>query len=119
MTKLAPTTSEPAVARDGQSLRWPCCWPAARRPGATGGRADARSCTHRRRWHAAAADTAETDPAVDLDVLMAPIALYPDPLLVAVLQASVVPVDVIAAAHSLTPTRTTSRSNPTPTGTRR
>ncbi|MFZ1430743.1 MAG: DUF3300 domain-containing protein, partial [Geminicoccaceae bacterium] len=47
-----------------------------------------------------AAET-ETDPATDLDVLMAPIALYPDPLLVAVLQASVVPVDVIAAAQFL------------------
>jgi hypothetical protein len=37
----------------------------------------------------------------DLDVLVAPIALYPDPILVAVLQATVVPMDVIEAARFL------------------
>ena len=62
----------------------------------------------------AAADTAETDPAVDLDVLMAPIALYPDPLLVAVLQASVVPVDVIAAAQFLDAYETDKSLQPDP-----
>ena len=37
----------------------------------------------------------------DLDVLMAPVALFPDPLLAAVLQASVVPLDVVMAARFL------------------
>lgn len=37
----------------------------------------------------------------DLDVLVAPIALYPDPILVAVLQSTVVPLDVIEAAQFL------------------
>ena len=36
-----------------------------------------------------------------LDVLLAPVALLPDPLLVAVLQSSIVPVDVIAASQFL------------------
>jgi hypothetical protein len=62
----------------------------------------------------AAADIAETDPAADLDVLMAPIALYPDPLLVAVLQASVVPVDVIAAAQFLDAYETDKALQPAP-----
>jgi Protein of unknown function (DUF3300) len=37
----------------------------------------------------------------DLDALMAPVALFPDPLLAAVLQASVVPLDVVMAARFL------------------
>ena len=61
-----------------------------------------------------AADTEETDPAEDLDLLMAPIALYPDPLLVAVLQASVVPVDVIAAAQFLDAYETDKSRQPDP-----
>ena len=57
--------------------------------------------------------------APELDTLVAPVALFPDPLLAAVLQASVVPLDVVQAARFLDdyakdPTRT-----PTPTGTRR
>ena len=46
---------------------------------------------------------------------MAPIALYPDPLLVAVLQASVVPVDVIAAAQFLDAYETDKSLQPDPT----
>ena len=37
----------------------------------------------------------------DLDTLVAPIALFPDPLLAAVMQASVVPLDVVQAARFL------------------
>jgi hypothetical protein len=37
----------------------------------------------------------------DLDSLMAPVALFPDPLLAAVLQASVVPLDIVMAARFL------------------
>jgi hypothetical protein len=37
----------------------------------------------------------------DLDTLMAPVALFPDPLLAAVLQASVVPLDIVMAARFL------------------
>jgi hypothetical protein len=47
-------------------------------------------------------DAAPTaDDAPDLDVLLAPVALFPDPLLAAVLQASVVPLDVVMAARFL------------------
>jgi hypothetical protein len=57
---------------------------------------------------------AEPDPSVDLDVLVAPIALFPDPLLAAVLQASVVPVDVIAASQFLDAYETDKSLEPNP-----
>lgn len=51
---------------------------------------------------APAASEAEDDAAaVELDGLMAPVALFPDPVLAAVLQASVVPLDVVKAARFL------------------
>ena len=68
---------------------------------------------------ASAQDGADDADTSDLDTLVAPIALFPDPLLAAVLQASVVPLDVVQAARFLDdyakdPTRRRTR-----TGTRR
>ena len=50
---------------------------------------------------ASAQDVADEADAPELDTLVAPIALFPDPLLAAVLQASVVPLDVVQAARFL------------------
>ena len=50
---------------------------------------------------ASAQDVADEGDAPELDTLVAPIALFPDPLLAAVLQASVVPLDVVQAARFL------------------
>ena len=50
---------------------------------------------------ASAQDVADEGDAPELDTLMAPVALFPDPLLAAVLQASVVPLDVVQAARFL------------------
>ena len=49
---------------------------------------------------AAATDTQLLKPA-ELDQLVAPIALYPDPLLAEVLMASSYPLEVVQAAHWL------------------
>ncbi|MBI2741103.1 MAG: DUF3300 domain-containing protein [Rhodospirillales bacterium] len=48
---------------------------------------------------AAAADTSKTFTAAELDQLLAPIALYPDPLLAQILMAATYPLEVIEAAH--------------------
>ena len=50
---------------------------------------------------AVAQDDADSGDTVELDTLMAPVALFPDPLLAAVLQASVVPLDVVQASRFL------------------
>ena len=50
---------------------------------------------------AAAQDAGDDADAADLDTLVAPVALFPDPLLAAVMQASVVPLDVVQAARFL------------------
>ena len=50
---------------------------------------------------AAAQDAVDDADATDLDTLVAPVALFPDPLLAAVMQASVVPLDVVQAARFL------------------
>ena len=49
-----------------------------------------------------AQDAADDSGTSDLDTLVAPVALFPDPLLAAVMQASVVPLDIVQAeAESL------------------
>lgn len=50
---------------------------------------------------AAAQDSLDDAAQESLDTLVAPIALFPDPLLAAVMQASVVPLDVVQAARFL------------------
>jgi hypothetical protein len=48
---------------------------------------------------AAAADAAKTFTAAQLDQLLAPIALYPDPLLAQILMAATYPLEVLEAAN--------------------
>ena len=50
---------------------------------------------------ARAQDAADDSGAADLDALVVPVALFPDPLLAAVMQASVVPLDVVQASRFL------------------
>src|SRR5882757_5652736 len=58
---------------------------------------------------AAAADASKTFTAAQLDQLLAPIALYPDPLLAQILMAATYPVEVVEAARW-------SKDNPNLTG---
>nr|HMU53318.1 DUF3300 domain-containing protein [Geminicoccaceae bacterium] len=65
-----------------------------------------------------AAEAQDVDPGdfadESLDVLLAPVAMLPDPLLVAVLQSSIVPVDVIAASQFLDAYETDKTLQPNP-----
>ena len=65
---------------------------------------------------AAEAQDVDADDFADesLDVLLAPVAMLPDPLLVAVLQSSIVPVDVIAASQFLDAYETDKTLQPNP-----